>query len=43
MPKECPAETLAPLSTVYFIHKAEIPADRWRDVTSGRIVCNVRP
>merc|ERR1711966_444523 len=30
-------------NTVYFIHKAEIPADRWKDVTSGRIVRNVRP
>ena len=30
-------------NTTYFIHKHEIPADRWKDVTSGRIVCNVRP
>ena len=24
-------------NTVYFTHKAEIPSDRWKDVTSGRI------
>ena len=30
-------------NTVHFIHKAEIPSDRWKGVTSDRIVCNVRP
>ena len=30
-------------NTTYFIHKHEIPADRWKDVTSGRIVCNATP
>jgi len=30
-------------NTIFFIHKSEIPPDRWRDVTNGRIVCNERP
>jgi len=29
--------------TLFFIHKHEIPPDRWKDVTNGRIVCNERP
>ena len=28
---------------IFIIHKHEIPDNRWRDITSGRIVCNVRP
>ena len=30
-------------NTLFFIHKHEIPSERWKDVTSGRIVCNERP
>ena len=30
-------------NTIFFIHKHEILDDRWRDITSSRIVCNVRP
>ena len=30
-------------TAIYFIHKHEVPHDRWQGVTSGRIVCNVRP
>ena len=30
-------------NTLYFIHKHEIPSNRWRDVANGRIVCDVRP
>ena len=30
-------------NTIYFIHRHDVPQDRWKDVTSGRIVCNVRP
>ena len=30
-------------NTIFFIHKSEIPAERWKDVTSGRIVCDERP
>ena len=30
-------------NTLFFIHKHEVPPDRWKDVTYGRIVCNVRP
>lgn len=30
-------------NTIYFIYKHDIPQDRWKYVTSGRIVCNVRP
>ena len=30
-------------NTIYFIHKNDVPDDRWKDVTYGRIVCNVRP
>ena len=29
--------------TIDFIHKDEIPPDRWKDVTYARIVCNYRP
>ena len=28
--------------TIFFIPKASVPADRWKDVTYGRIVCNIR-
>ena len=30
-------------NTIYFVHKSEIPNDRWKYVTSGRTVCKVRP
>ena len=30
-------------NTIFFIHKHKVPPDRWRDITNGRIVCNVRP
>ena len=30
-------------NTIAFIFKNEVPADRWRDVTYGRIVANLRP
>ena len=30
-------------NTMHFIHKHDVSADRWKDVISGRIVCNVRP
>ena len=30
-------------NTIYFIHKKEIPSGRWKDITSDRIVCNMRP
>ena len=26
-----------------FIHKSEVPADRWRNITYGRVVVNYRP
>jgi hypothetical protein len=29
--------------TIKFLLKAEIPRDRWRDITYARIVCNERP
>ena len=28
--------------TIHFIHKNQLPADRWKDVTYGRICCNFR-
>ena len=30
-------------NTIYFIDKAEIPAERWKDVTYGRVVVAYRP
>ena len=30
-------------NTLFFIDRNEVPADRWKDVTYGKIVCNVRP
>ena len=30
-------------NTIFFIPKKEVPADRWRDVTYGRIVVNYTP
>ena len=30
-------------NTIYFINKAQIPTDKWKDVAYSRIVCNVRP
>ena len=29
-------------NAIFFIPKARVPADRWKDVTHGRIVCNIR-
>ena len=29
-------------NTIFFIPKASVPVDRWKDVTYGRIVCNIR-
>ena len=29
--------------TIVFIHKKEVPADRWREITYGQIVVNYRP
>jgi hypothetical protein len=30
-------------NTIYFIHKREVPPDRFKDVTYLKFVCNVRP
>ena len=30
-------------NTIFFIYKNNVPADRWRDVTYGRVVVNFRP
>ena len=30
-------------NTIFLIPKDEVPADSWRDITYGKIVCNVRP
>ena len=30
-------------NTIFFIPKKEVPADRWRDITYGRIVVNYSP
>ena len=30
-------------NTTFFIHKHQVPANRQKDVTRGRIVCTVRP
>eukprot|EP00804_Cyclotella_cryptica_P008217 CCRYP_015150-RC/>CCRYP_015150-RC protein AED:0.40 eAED:0.40 QI:0/0/0/1/0/0/2/0/208 len=35
--------TVAGTNTIVFISKADIPSDRWRDVTYGRIVANFCP
>eukprot|EP00804_Cyclotella_cryptica_P013851 CCRYP_018168-RA/>CCRYP_018168-RA protein AED:0.40 eAED:0.40 QI:0/0/0/1/0/0/2/0/444 len=35
--------TVAATNTIVFISKADIPSDRWRNVTYGRIVANFRP
>ena len=29
-------------NTIFFIHKKQVPSNRWQDVTYGRIVCDVR-
>ena len=29
-------------NTIYFVYKNEIPDDRWKDMPSGKIVCNVQ-
>ena len=28
--------------TMFFVHKSQIPKDRWKDLTYGRIVCDYR-
>ena len=30
-------------NTIYFIDKADIPVERWKDVTYGRVVVAYRP
>ena len=30
-------------NTIFFVYKKDVPADRWRDVTYGRVVVNFRP
>ena len=30
-------------NTIYFIDKSDIPAERWKDVTYGRVVVAYRP
>ena len=30
-------------NTIFFINKAKVPADCWRDITYGRVVVNYRP
>ena len=30
-------------NTLSFLHKNEIPKERWKDITNGRIVCSERP
>jgi len=29
--------------TICFVDRSEVPADRWKDVTYGKMFCNVRP
>jgi len=29
--------------TIFFVDRSEVPADRWKDVTYGKMFCNVRP
>ena len=29
-------------NTIFFIPKANVPADRWKGITYGRIVCDIR-
>ena len=29
--------------TIHFIHRKEVPEDKWKDITNCRIVCNERP
>ena len=35
--------TAAPTNTCFFIHKNQVPAARFRDVTYGKFECSVRP
>ena len=30
-------------NTIYFVHKRDVPQDRFKDVTFGKFVCDVRP
>ena len=30
-------------NTIFFIHKHQVPADRWRDVTYAKFVCELKP
>ena len=30
-------------NTIFFVDKSDVPADRWRDITYGRVVVNYRP
>ncbi len=32
-----------PTNTIFFIHKEDVPADRFKDTTYIKFVCNVRP
>jgi len=35
--------TVEGTNTIFFIHKSNVPAERWRDITYGRVVVNYRP
>ncbi len=30
-------------NTIYFIHKHQVPADRWKDITYAKFVCELKP
>ena len=30
-------------NTIFFIHKHQVPADRWKDITYAKFVCELKP
>ena len=30
-------------NTIFFVHKDEVPPDRWKDITYAKFVCELKP
>ena len=30
-------------NTIFFVHKHQVPQDRWRDITYAKFVCELKP
>ena len=40
---QCIPDVVKGTNTIFFINKADVPAERWKDVTYGRVVVYYQP